>query len=130
MMNDVFARHLESRIADIGDDFQMPPSRTFRMVVNAEFVSAEGFDYDNLFIHYFVELPVGWSATTDSQLNGMTHKSRTTADPRTKRDVAYYCHTFNVDLFFDINRFDLDQEALPKWPQIFFEVVSMDSWSR
>ena len=59
MMNDVFARHLESRIAEIGDDFQMPPNRTFRMVVNAEFVSAESFDYDNLFIHYFVELPVG-----------------------------------------------------------------------
>lgn len=65
--------------------------------------------------------------------------------------MAHFSHTFNVDLFFDINRFDLDQvrngfitltvfaisklvsacqESLPKWPQLFFEVVSVDSWSR
>lgn len=46
----------------------------FRLVLNGEIVSAQDFEYDGLFVHYFVELPLGWSATSESQLMGMSHR--------------------------------------------------------
>lgn len=130
MLNDIYAKLNEKRMADIGDHFEQPPTkRTFRMVINAEIVSAFNFEYDSLFIHYFVELPLGWTATEDSQLCGMTHTCLTTADDD-GIDTAHFSHTFSMDLLFDVNRFDLSAESLPKWPQIFFEVVSVDKWMR
>ena len=45
-------------------------------------------------------------------------------------DVAHFSHTFDLDFFFDLNRFDIHKDSLPKWPQIFFEVISIDSWTR
>ncbi len=128
--NDVCARAARERAARVGDRFEMPPRRRFRLLANGELVSARDFDYDGLFVHYFVELPLGWSATADSQLMGMTQRCFTAAEPRTGADVAHFSHTFSVDLLFDIDRFDLQQESLPKWPQIFLEVSSVDSWSR
>jgi len=104
--------------------------------MNAEIVSAEGFDYDGIFVHYFIDLPLGWSVvgadedTFSSQLSGMTQRAFSAADVLTGEDVAHFSHAFTADFLFDVNRFDLNGEALPKWPQIFFEVVSVDSWSR
>ncbi len=53
----------------------MPPGRSFRMVVYGEIVSASNFETEGskLFVHYFVNLPVGWTtseATTNSDLIG------------------------------------------------------------
>jgi Meckel syndrome type 1 protein len=48
-------------------------------------------------------------------------------------DVAHFGHPFSLDLYYDINRLDsttVIRDNLPKWPQIFFEVVSLDEWSR
>lgn len=70
MLNDVYAKLVQQRLTEVGEDFEAPPKRSFRLVLNGEIVSAERFDYDNLFVHYFVELPLGWSATNDSQLMG------------------------------------------------------------
>jgi hypothetical protein len=46
------------------------------LVLNGEIVSASEFDTygTSLFIHYFVELPVGWSQASDenSDASGMT----------------------------------------------------------
>ena len=74
MLNDVYARLTQRRAAMVGEEFERAPKRTFRVVINAEIVSAEDFEYDGLFVHYFVELPMGWSATKESQLSGMTHR--------------------------------------------------------
>ena len=52
--------------------------QTFRLLLNAELVSAQDFEYDGLFIHYFVELPLGWSATKESQLWGITQRFENT----------------------------------------------------
>lgn len=42
----------------------------------------------------------------------MTHKCSTTPDESTGHDVAHFSHIFSLDLYFDINRFDLDQVSL------------------
>ncbi len=80
-----------------------------RLLLYGELVSAQDFEHDHLFIHYLVDLPLGWSSTSDSQLTGMTHRCSTKADPKNGKDVAHFSHTFHIDLFFDINRFDLDK---------------------
>ena len=130
VLNNFYAAQVQPILRDVGDVFEDIPQRAFRLVINGEIVSAENFDYDGLSIHYFVELPPGWNATQESQLTGLTHTSKTTCDPRTQLDVAYFSHTFEIDLYFDIDRFDIYKESLPQWPQIFFEVISVDSWTR
>ena len=148
MINDVYSKLSQQRAAAVGEEFERPPPRTFRAVVHCEIVSARycerldhmcnllsyvsrDFDHDNLFVHYFTELPLGWTVAvvkddetnnnqnrkndksndpeSESQLYGMTHKSLTTADGDTGRDVAHFSHTFTLDLFFDVNRFDIEQ---------------------
>ncbi|TRY71762.1 hypothetical protein TCAL_09722, partial [Tigriopus californicus] len=130
MLGNFYATQIQPLLKDVGDVFEIPPEKCFRLVLNGEIVSAENFEYDGLFIHYFVELPPGWSNTEESQLFGITHTSRTTPDPETNLDTAHFSHTFEIDLYFDINRFDVYKESLPNWPQIFVEVISVDSWSR
>ena len=92
-------------------------------------MSAEDFDEcygSQLLIHYFLELPMGWSlASEDHEDNGLTQ----TCYIRSDHEVAHFGHPFSLDLYFDINRLD-KTEALPKWPQLFFEVISLDYWSR
>ena len=48
---------------------------------------------------------------------------------RSDKEVAHFGHPFSLDLLYDINRLD-ETEKLPKWPQLFFEVISVDYWTR
>ena len=75
MLNEVLTRHNQLRRAEVGDQFEIPPGRAFRMLVFGEIVSASNFETlgSRLFVHYFVNLPVGWTAseeTTASDLSG------------------------------------------------------------
>ena len=73
MLNEVYSRHAQIRRNEVGDDFEMPPNRVFRVVVNGEIVSASHFEtYDltataNLFVHYIVDLPDGWTQTSGNK---------------------------------------------------------------
>ena len=72
-------------------------------------------------------------STEPSQLYGMTHKSLTTADGATGKDVAYFSHTFTLDLFFDVNRFDIEQVNgifLVLLTDVFLEFIGDHSMSR
>ena len=72
MQNEVFARHVQILRSEVGDDFEAPPGRAFRMVLNGELVSALNFDQSYgsaLCIHYFLDLPLGWTIAS-----GIIHK--------------------------------------------------------
>ena len=132
MQNEVFARHIQVLRSEVGEDFEKPPGRSFRVVINGEIISAEDFDTtfgSSLFVHYFLELPLGWSfnedTNDDTNDNGITQ----TCYIRSDKEVAHFGHPFCLDLIYDINRLD-DSDKLPKWPQLFFEVVSVDYWTR
>ena len=135
MLNEVYARHAQIRKNEVGTDFEMPPARVFRMVVYGEIVSASYFEtYDfnstaNLFVHYFIDLPTGWTAVSmdkdnqnETELSGITQLSRTSAIDG--KDVAHFSHPFSLDLRFDINRLDQrnkkNQESLPTVKQLVF----------
>ena len=71
MLNEVYSRHAQIRRNEVGEDFEMPPNpRSLRMVINGEIVLAKNFEtYDitataNLFVHYIVDLPEGWTNAT------------------------------------------------------------------
>jgi len=43
----------------VGSEFEMPRHDTLQVYVLGEVSSAKHFEYDNLFVHYFFELPKG-----------------------------------------------------------------------
>ncbi len=131
MQNEVFARHIQVLRQEVGDDFEKPPGRYFRLMVQGEIVSAQDFHQthgSSLFVHYFLELPIGWSLA--DQDSGEDHGLTQTCYIRGDNEVAHFGHPFCLDLYFDTSRLDKNSDKLPKWPQVYFEVVSLDYWSR
>uniref|UniRef100_A0A8C5CCP3 MKS transition zone complex subunit 1 n=1 Tax=Gadus morhua TaxID=8049 RepID=A0A8C5CCP3_GADMO len=57
MYKDLYSRHKDYLNSLVGHDFEMPPPGVLRLMVNGEIVSALGFEYDNLYVHFFMELP-------------------------------------------------------------------------
>uniref|UniRef100_A0AAY4EF38 Meckel syndrome type 1 protein n=1 Tax=Denticeps clupeoides TaxID=299321 RepID=A0AAY4EF38_9TELE len=103
-----------------------PPTGILRLIVNGEIVSAEGFEYDNLYIHFFLELPNNWFSLPFEPLSGVTQTCRT----RTlgKDNVAFFCYPFSFESFFQSE--DESEESLPRWPVLYFKVLSLDYWQR
>uniref|UniRef100_A0A8C9WU57 MKS transition zone complex subunit 1 n=1 Tax=Scleropages formosus TaxID=113540 RepID=A0A8C9WU57_SCLFO len=42
--------------------------------------------------------------------------------------VAFFCHPFSFEAFF--RKEDETEESLPRWPVLYFEVLSLDLWQR
>ena len=117
MLNEVYTRHSQIQLAEVGDDFEMPPAGMFRLHVAGEIVSAADYEYRDLVVNFLLDLPPGWAAGPDSQLSGLTQKCTAVAD-ETGRDVAHFSFPFEADLFFNINQLDADRDILPGWPQV------------
>jgi len=86
-MGEVLLRHAQLRRAEVGAEFETPSGRSFRFLVFGEIVSARAFDAGgaNAFVHYFVNLPVGWSVseqTTRADLSGKKTRHATRGGPR------------------------------------------------
>ncbi|XP_071672990.1 tectonic-like complex member MKS1 isoform X2 [Patagioenas fasciata] len=99
---------------------------TLRLFVNGEIVSAQGYEYDNLYVHFFVELPDQWSSPASQQLSGVTQTCATKAVGWD--NVAHFCYPFTLDMFF--TQADELEDSLPQWPVLYFEVLSLDFWQR
>uniref|UniRef100_A0A8C5T940 MKS transition zone complex subunit 1 n=1 Tax=Malurus cyaneus samueli TaxID=2593467 RepID=A0A8C5T940_9PASS len=85
-----------------------PLPGTLRLLVNGEIVSAQGYEYDNLYVHFFLELPNRWSSSPFQQLSGVTQT----------------CATKKVGWVRTLS------DLLPEWPVLYFEVLSLDFWQR
>ncbi|XP_048222068.1 Meckel syndrome type 1 protein isoform X2 [Perognathus longimembris pacificus] len=98
-----------------------------RLFVNGEVVSAQGYEYDNLYIHFFVELPTtNWSSPAVQQLSGVTQSCATKSLGMDK--VAYFSYPFTFEAFFLHE--DESSDALLEWPVLYCEVLSLDFWQR
>ncbi|XP_013384089.1 Meckel syndrome type 1 protein [Lingula anatina] len=129
MYKELYNRHGEFLTAVVGHDFEMPPPDVLRMLVYGEIVSAKNFDYDNLYIHYFVELPRNWRVDRNQQLSGVTQTCTTKVEGRD--NVAYYSFPFNFEVFYKNETvIEENKDLLPKWPVMYIEVLSLDSWQR
>ncbi|XP_068010604.1 tectonic-like complex member MKS1 [Melanerpes formicivorus] len=126
MFRDLYARHKEYLSGLVGSEFEMTLPGTLRLMVNGEIVSAQGYEYDNLYVHFFVELPAQWSSPAFQQLSGVTQTCATKAVGW--ENVAYFCYLFTLEMFF--TQGDESEGSLPQWPVLYFEVLSLDSWQR
>uniref|UniRef100_A0A8B9LCI2 MKS transition zone complex subunit 1 n=1 Tax=Astyanax mexicanus TaxID=7994 RepID=A0A8B9LCI2_ASTMX len=91
-----------------------------------EQLSAQGYEYDNLYVNFFLELPNSWSSVPFQSLSGVTQTCRT----RTlgKDNVAFFSYPFSFESFF--RKEDESEDSLPKWPVLYFKVLSLDFWQR
>ncbi|XP_066516266.1 Meckel syndrome type 1 protein isoform X2 [Hoplias malabaricus] len=126
MYIDLYSRHKDYLNSLVGQDFEMPPPGILRLLVNGEIVSAQGYEYDNLYIHFFLELPNSWSSVPFQSLSGVTQTCRT----RTlgKDNVAFFSYPFTFESFF--RKEDESEDSLPQWPVLYFKVLSLDFWQR
>uniref|UniRef100_A0AAY4EE73 Meckel syndrome type 1 protein n=1 Tax=Denticeps clupeoides TaxID=299321 RepID=A0AAY4EE73_9TELE len=124
MYRDLYVRHRDYLNSLAGQDFEMLILSDVCSVRCA--VSAEGFEYDNLYIHFFLELPNNWFSLPFEPLSGVTQTCRT----RTlgKDNVAFFCYPFSFESFFQSE--DESEESLPRWPVLYFKVLSLDYWQR
>ncbi|XP_047463137.1 Meckel syndrome type 1 protein isoform X4 [Mugil cephalus] len=126
MYKDLYVRHKEYLTSLVGQDFEMPPAGVLRYLMNGEIVSAEGFEYDNLYIHFFMELPNNWSSLPFQSLSGVTQTCRTKT--LGTENVAFFSHPFSFEAFYMIEK--ETEESIPQWPVLYFKVLSLDSWQR
>ncbi|XP_059685136.1 tectonic-like complex member MKS1 isoform X3 [Gavia stellata] len=126
VFRDLYSRHKEYLSGLVGSEFEMTLPGTLRLFVNGEIVSAQGYEYDNLYVHFFLELPNQWSSPAFQQLSGVT---QTCATKTVGCDnVAYFCYPFTLEMFF--TQGDESEDSLPQWPVLYFEVLSLDFWQR
>ncbi|KAK1331324.1 hypothetical protein QTO34_009277 [Cnephaeus nilssonii] len=138
VFKDLYGRHKEYLSSLVGTDFEMTVPGALRLFVNGEVVSAQGYEYDNLYVHFFVELPTtrkrtvcclwlsDWSSPAAQQLSGITQTCATKSLGMDK--VAYFSYPFSFEASFLHE--DESAEALPKWPVLYCEVLSLDFWQR
>ncbi|XP_042355626.1 Meckel syndrome type 1 protein isoform X2 [Plectropomus leopardus] len=126
MYKDLYVRHKEYLNSLVGQDFEMPPLGILRYVINGEIVSAKGFEYDNLYIHFFMEMPNNWSSLPFQALSGVTHTCR--AKTLGKENVAFFSFPFSFEAFYMSEK--ESEDSVLQWPVIYFKVLSLDSWQR
>ncbi|XP_074467427.1 tectonic-like complex member MKS1 [Sebastes fasciatus] len=126
MYKDLYVRHKEYLNSLVGQDFEMPPLGILRYLMNGEIVSAKGFEYDNLYIHFFMELPNNWSSLPFQPLSGVTQTCR--AKTSGKENMAFFSYPFSFEAFYMSEK--ESEESILQWPVIYFKVLSLDSWQR
>ncbi|KAI7812854.1 Meckel syndrome type 1 protein [Triplophysa rosa] len=126
MYRDLYTRHRDYLNSLVGQDFEMPPPGVLRLIVNGEIVSAQGYEYDNLYVHFFLDLPNSWSSVPFHCLSGVTQTCRTRS--LGKEDVASFSYPFSFESFF--RKEDESDGSLPQWPVLYFKVLSLDFWQR
>ncbi|XP_015223357.1 tectonic-like complex member MKS1 isoform X1 [Lepisosteus oculatus] len=126
VFRDLYTRHREYLNSLVGQDFEMPPPGILRLLVNGEIVSAKGYEYDNLYVHFFFELPNDWSSLPSQSLSGVTQTCRTRTVGR--ENAAFFSYPFNFEAFF--RKEDETEDSVPQWPVLYFEVLSLDFWQR
>ncbi|XP_034033953.1 Meckel syndrome type 1 protein [Thalassophryne amazonica] len=126
MYRDLYRRHKQHLSSVVGQDFEMPPVGVLRYVMYGEIVSARGFEYDNLCIQFFMELPNDWQSLPSQVLSGVTQTCRTKA--MGKDNVAFFSYPFSCEAFCMDGR--VREACSPHWPVLYFKILSLDSWQR
>ncbi|XP_037280321.2 tectonic-like complex member MKS1 isoform X1 [Rhipicephalus microplus] len=96
-----------------------------KVLIFGSIATAEDFENDDLFVHYFFHLENGWTSSS-SPLFGVTQCSRTKSKGRA--EVAHFSHPFELEL--ENTAGSSDQEGFAVIGRLFIEVLSLDCWSR
>lgn len=105
-------------------NFVLPPVNKLQVNLFFEILWAKEFEYDTIYVQYFIDLPSDWSCVDQSQLQGVTQ----TCHIQSEDSLAHFGHVFDVILEYNIE--NLEGQKVPKCPYIYFEVISKDTWNR
>uniref|UniRef100_A0A671PBL6 MKS transition zone complex subunit 1 n=1 Tax=Sinocyclocheilus anshuiensis TaxID=1608454 RepID=A0A671PBL6_9TELE len=119
MYRDLYTRHKDYLNSLVGQDFEMPPPGILRLIVNGEIVSAQGYEYDNLYVNFFLDLP---------NMGNIFQRLSHTYTCMHGIDVAFFSYPFSFETFF--HKEDESDGSLPQWPVLYFKVLSLDFWQR
>ncbi|CAL8079046.1 unnamed protein product [Calicophoron daubneyi] len=129
LMKQVIARKTGRTIAIIGNEFEMPQEQAFRLFVLGEIVSAGSFEYSKLFVQYYLDLPSSWRAYDRMLLCGSTQISEGKSPE--KNEACLFGYPLEFDLAYKPGiSTENEQPSALKWPMLFVEVISVDSWTR
>uniref|UniRef100_A0A4W3IIZ6 MKS transition zone complex subunit 1 n=1 Tax=Callorhinchus milii TaxID=7868 RepID=A0A4W3IIZ6_CALMI len=117
LYKDLYSRHKEYLTTLVGIEFE-----TVMCADHWVFsVSAQDYDYDNLYVHFFLELPTKWWNPNNQQLSGVTQTCSTKVEGQVRSSGAKVYGFVTLTLASD---------WLPHWPVLYFEVLSLDFWQR
>lgn len=105
-------------------EFEFPAKNKLVVYVFLEITRGFDFEYDDIFVEYFVDLPEKWSCKDVESLKGVTQISGT----KKGENAVYFGHHIDLVLEYDIQ--DFHDSGIPKYPHVYFEVISKDSWDR
>ncbi|PSN49376.1 Meckel syndrome type 1 protein [Blattella germanica] len=125
VMKKLYEHHLDIRHLQVGTEFDMPRHGILQVHILGEIATAQDFEYDHLFVHYFFELPKGWSCDSEKQLAGITQTCNTR-----RTGIANFSYVFELQLTFNLEVLQSETDTLLSWPQMFLSVLSIDSWNR
>lgn len=127
LLSELYVRHTESLVNKVGACFAHPPEgEALRVLMFGEIVSAEGFEYDDLYIRTHLELPEFWQCSDEKPLDIVTQISRTRSSHL--HNTAHFNCPMECELLY--NNPILKDDELPKWPRILIQVASFDYWER
>ncbi|KAH3894237.1 hypothetical protein DPMN_018394 [Dreissena polymorpha] len=110
MFREVYSRHKDFLQACVGGDFDMPRPDVLRMLVYGEIESARNFEYDDLYLHFFVDLPKYWTVERSQPMSWITQTCSTKVVGRD--DVAYFSFPFNFEVFYHNDNLDADEKGM------------------
>ncbi|XP_067933595.1 tectonic-like complex member MKS1 [Watersipora subatra] len=133
MYNELYSRHSQYLSSLVGSEFELPPLGVLRLILHGQIVSARNFEYDDLFVRYVINVPSqeqGWGVESNFKLAGVTQTCITKVEGRD--NVAFFSFPFDAEMFYKRPAGEGDQtgQVIKSWPKIFFEICSLDSWSR
>ncbi|XP_034235784.1 Meckel syndrome type 1 protein-like [Thrips palmi] len=120
----VYRHQSDLRKARIGDDFCACQSGTLSVNIFGQINILQNFDDHNLFIHYFIDLPRGWSSDSEESLAGIS------ASCKASNGCVHLGHPLQFNLKLSLSELEDSSDVVPRWPQLMFEVLSMDWWGR
>lgn len=107
-------------------ELQLPPANLSTLFISLDIASAYGFDYDGLFVTYFIDLPQHWSTKQKERLSGRTQKCLL------KNKTAHFSYCMDISLHYPSNKFQQSSGDASSsfWPRLLFSAASLDSWTR
>nr|CAD7595067.1 unnamed protein product [Timema genevievae] len=120
IINKLSSYQTDIRQQQVSLQFDTPHHGALLTFIAGEIVSAKHFEADNLFVHYLIELPEGWSCKSPQYLSGVTQTCNTH-----RRGVAHFGYLFQLSLISNVDMLNLETDSLP---HLYIEVLSCDWW--
>lgn len=123
LLSELYDRHADVMASHTGMEFYpQPAANEMIYYVFGEIVCASNFEYDDLFVEFFIDLPPNWQSNKPS-LSETTQKCS-----RDSNDIVNFSYPFELQLVYRCPE-DGSEPFVP-WPTLFLEVSSADSWQR